>query len=93
MEIQNFCPETPFILVGTKMDMREAKNNPKNKKLTTKEEAITVGTNLGAAEIMECSAMTQAGLKDVFDKAIQVALHNRANERSSGRTRRKCNIL
>jgi Ras-related C3 botulinum toxin substrate 1 len=31
------------------------------------------GQELAAARVMECSAKTQVGLKDVFDEAIKVA--------------------
>jgi Ras-related C3 botulinum toxin substrate 1 len=36
------------------------------------------GQELAAARVMECSAKTQVGLKDVFDEAIKVALAARA---------------
>eukprot|EP00941_MAST-03F_sp_MAST-3F-sp1_P006452 g6452.t1 len=101
-EIQNFCPETPFILVGTKGDMRppseggKAGCNPKNKPLTDRNAAIQLGKELGAARTMECSAMTQKGLKQVFDAAISVALEKREQDtksRSRGRKFKGCSIL
>jgi small GTP-binding protein len=98
-EIANYCPETPFILVGTKGDMRPTSEggsglNPKSKPLTSRDEAISMGKRLGAARTMECSAMTQKGLKQVFDSAIAVALDAKQKTGPTGNRRKfKCCIL
>jgi Ras-related C3 botulinum toxin substrate 1 len=71
-EIQHHCPTTPMLLVGTKLDMRDDKetlNRLAEKKLApiSTEQGIQMAKEIRAVKYMECSALTQKGLKDVFD--------------------------
>jgi len=70
-EIRHHCPNVPFILVGTKSDLR--KNNKKDE-MISEEEGVAMAKDIGAVIYLECSAITQAGLHAVFDKAIRTAL-------------------
>jgi len=87
-ELQHYTPNAPILLVGLKIDKREERNSPNLSKrelridwLSASEPAITrhhedIKDLLGSKEVaayMECSAKTQQGLKDVFDKAIMLA--------------------
>jgi len=45
--------------------------------MVTKEHAERLGEELRAAAVKECSAMTQDGLKDVFDSCIRIGLDHR----------------
>ncbi|XP_065919124.1 uncharacterized protein [Dysidea avara] len=69
-EITKYSPGVPFLLVGTKIDDPEANKKPYEKylNLTTIEELAEV---IGAVKYVECSALTQKGLKTVFDEAIR----------------------
>jgi len=90
-ELKHFCPETPFILVGTKLDMR---NNPsetqklkeQGQSVISTESGENLGRKLGALRYMECSAKTQANLKEVFDEAVRSFL--RPSKKKS-----VCNLL
>jgi Ras-related C3 botulinum toxin substrate 1 len=78
-EIQHHCPNTPFILVGTKLDMRDDKETLarlSEKKLApiTTEQGSQMAKEIKAVKYMECSALTQKGLKEVFDDAIRAVL-------------------
>eukprot|EP01101_Sappina_pedata_P012973 TRINITY_DN92_c0_g2_i1.p2 TRINITY_DN92_c0_g2~~TRINITY_DN92_c0_g2_i1.p2 ORF type:complete len:196 (-),score=103.50 TRINITY_DN92_c0_g2_i1:99-686(-) len=78
-EIQHHCPNAPVILVGTKLDMREDKetlDRLAEKKLSpiSTEQGNKMATEIKAVKFMECSALTQKGLKDVFDEAIRAVL-------------------
>lgn len=55
----------------------------------TKEQAENRVREINARCYMECSALTQEGLKNVFDEAIRAAL---TKPKTTRRTR-KCNIL
>jgi len=82
-EIRHHCPNSPFLLVGTKSDLRKdaralEKLKAKGASLVDLARAEEKGQELAAARVMECSAKTQVGLKDVFDEAIKVALAARA---------------
>ena len=66
----NHCPKTPFLLVGTQIDLRDDPSTieklAKNKqKPITPETAEKLARDLKAAKYVECSALTQKGLKNV----------------------------
>eukprot|EP01100_Stratorugosa_tubuloviscum_P005688 TRINITY_DN252_c1_g3_i10.p1 TRINITY_DN252_c1_g3~~TRINITY_DN252_c1_g3_i10.p1 ORF type:complete len:197 (-),score=109.22 TRINITY_DN252_c1_g3_i10:234-824(-) len=78
-EVRHHCPTTPVILVGTKIDLRDDKDTLS--RLAEKKQApisIDQGNQLAkevnAVKFMECSALTQRGLKDVFDEAIRTVI-------------------
>lgn len=66
----------PIVLVGTKMDKRDDPET-KAKLAETRMEPIQfkqgddAAKRIGAREYVECSALTQVGLKKVFDTAIK----------------------
>ena len=69
----------PKILVGTKLDLRD---NPaelerlrsRNQRPVTAAQGDAMRKKISALSYKECSALTQAGLKDIFDEAIKVVL-------------------
>ena len=78
-EIQHHSPGVPFILVGTKLDLRDDEDTIhrlREKRLAPVDEQSGVGLakQLGAYKYLECSALTQRGLKTVFDEAIRCVL-------------------
>ena len=78
-EITHHCPKTPFLLVGTQIDLRDdaatiEKLAKVKQKPITVEAAEKLARELRAVKYVECSALTQKGLKNVFDEAILAAL-------------------
>merc|ERR1712179_178875 len=85
-EVTHHCPDTPIILVGTKADMREdpgeiQKLRDKNQEMVTVQEANNLVKTLQSKKpaihiqkYLECSALSQKGLKSVFDEAIRIAI-------------------
>ena len=78
-EVRHHCPEVPILLVGTKMDLRSnmdtlKKLEEKGLALVRTEQGNTVAKEVGAIEYLECSAMDQESLKNVFDQAIRSGL-------------------
>ena len=66
-EINHFCPGTPFLLVGTQIDLREEAVSKETQPLTASE-GSRLAKELKAVKYLECSALTQKGLKTVFDE-------------------------
>jgi Ras-related C3 botulinum toxin substrate 1 len=92
-EIQHHAPGVPLVLVGTKADLRgdqEQLSQLTQKGLTmvTKSAADGMAQEIGAAKYLECSALTQEGLKAVFDEAIRAALQPKKKKKKGG-----CQIL
>jgi len=92
-EIQHHAPHVPILLVGTKSDLRSddatvSQLKSKGLDLISLDKANAKAKEIGAVKYMECSALTQTGLKDVFDEAIRAALSKPNKKR-----RRKCLIL
>ncbi len=74
-EVRRRRPNTPYILVGTQLDLRSDKNEiarlaKSKQKLITKEEGLKLARRIGALRYYECSALTQKGLKQVFNNVI-----------------------
>jgi len=88
-EVQHHCPNSPILLVGTKLDMREDKetlNRLAEKKLApiTTEQGQQMAKEIKAVKYMECSALTQKGLKDVFDEAIRAVITPKTEQKKKG---------
>uniref|UniRef100_A0A8C7VGW1 small monomeric GTPase n=1 Tax=Oncorhynchus mykiss TaxID=8022 RepID=A0A8C7VGW1_ONCMY len=78
-EVRHHCPSTPIILVGTKLDLRDEKETIeklKEKKLApiTYPQGLALAKDVDSVKYLECSALTQRGLKTVFDEAIRAVL-------------------
>eukprot|EP00041_Stephanoeca_diplocostata_P015063 m.284677 g.284677 ORF g.284677 m.284677 type:complete len:194 (+) comp19912_c2_seq1:170-751(+) len=78
-EVSHHCPNTPLILVGTKLDLRDDKttlDQLQSKNLTplTYPQGLQMAREINAVKYLECSALTQKGLKTVFDEAIRAVL-------------------
>jgi GTPase SAR1 family protein len=87
-ELKHFCPDVPFLLIGTKADQRNDTEELKKIKQTglsivTTEQAQELAQKLKAEKYMECSAKTQDNLKNVFDESIRAVL--RAQEKKQKR--------
>jgi len=87
-EITEHAPETPIILVGTKLDLRgkteavqSLKENNQEPISTEKGEALS--KKIGAKKYLECSALTQEGLAKVFEEAVKVILFPKSSEQAA----------
>jgi len=79
-EIRGKCPDSPLLVVGTKIDLRDNPNEVKACKddsgmdPISKEQGILLAEHIGAHKYVECSALTQTGLSAVFDEAMKMVL-------------------
>jgi len=78
-EVSHYCPKTPYILVGTKLDLREDSDTietliSKKQSPITYEQGFQLMQEIGAVKYMECSALTRIGLNEVFEEAIRAVL-------------------
>ncbi|KAG9344586.1 hypothetical protein JZ751_011258 [Albula glossodonta] len=69
-ELQEYAPSVPFLLIGTQIDLRDdpktiAKLNDMKEKPITTEQGQKLAKEIGACCYVECSALTQKGLKTV----------------------------
>jgi len=74
-EIRRHMPNAPIILLGTKLDLRKDKDTverlkDKKSKPVSYEEGIVLAKQIGACAYLECSALTQSGVKNVFQEVI-----------------------
>ena len=76
--------------MGTKSDLRNDSFAVSKVVYTTNEDAMQMVEEVGAVVYLECSALTQEGLKEVFDEAIRAAL-NKHNEKNT--KTKTCSLL
>jgi len=74
-EVRHHCPKTSIILVGTKSDLRDdPKDSQKFPHKISNSQGSGLAKEIGAVKYLECSALTNKGLKAVFDEAIRCVL-------------------
>lgn len=96
-EVTHHSPNTPIILVGLKLDLREDKQVIEKLRETHMSPiTYTVGLNaakeIGAIKYLECSALTQKGLKNVMDEAIRAVLRPPESEKKKS-SRPRCSLI
>ncbi|XP_006003121.1 ras homolog family member Gb [Latimeria chalumnae] len=85
-EVTHHCPNTPIILVGTKKDLR---SDPDTVKKLKEQNQAPISAQQGQAllrhirgiKYMECSALNQDGIKEVFTEAVR-AVFNPATQKN-----------
>lgn len=75
-EVHHHCPGVPCLIVGTQVDLRDdpavvAKLAKQKMAPVRREDGERMAKELGAVKYVECSALTQYKLKDVFDEVGQ----------------------
>lgn len=81
-EVHHFCPNVPFLLIATKIDLR---NDPATRQQLARdkesiirpEEGKAMADKVGAWRYLECSAKTREGVRAVFDNATLAALQKK----------------
>ncbi|XKL64272.1 hypothetical protein PGB90_004358 [Kerria lacca] len=77
-ELKHYCPKVPIILIGTKSDLRETGDdvvsNGEGKKLKNK---------IHAAKYMECSALKNQGLDEIFVESVKYSIQKYSHKKQS----------
>ena len=80
-EIQEFCPDKPFILVGLKSDLRDEFDSRADELRAKQMEPVPrakgeeMAKKIHACCYIECSALKAKNLTEVFDNAVRFAIH------------------
>lgn len=93
-EIVQYNPKTPFILVGTKLDLRD---NPdmiqslkaNNLSPVSGEMGEKLAKEIGASKFLECSALSQKNLPQVFEESVKTVFTAHADTASSSNNKVK----
>lgn len=78
-ELNHHCPDTPIVLVGTHLELREDKETLEKlaeEKLgpVSYSQGRQMQEEIGAVSYAECSARTGKGVDTVFEQAIRAGL-------------------
>ncbi|KAK3676239.1 GTPase Cdc42 [Recurvomyces mirabilis] len=97
-EVHHHCPGVPCLIVGTQTDLRDdpqVRDKLAKQKMqpVRKEDGERMAKDLGAVKYVECSALTQYKLKDVFDEAIVAALEPPVAKTGKKRKGKGCVVL
>ena len=81
-ELNHHCPGVPILLVGTKEDLRddpEVISHLASRGLSpiAYSQGLECSRDIGAVRYMECSALTQKGVQEVFIEGARAALRVR----------------
>ncbi|XP_055878464.1 cdc42 homolog [Biomphalaria glabrata] len=81
-EIRKYCPNTPVILVGTQIDLRDEAQPAKPQRNTAKgppvfistKDGVHAATKMNLDTYVECSSLTEAGISRLREAAIENGL-------------------
>lgn len=78
--MSHHCPGVPILLVGTKSDLRndagtQRKLKEQNQTPVTHHQGAILARQIQAVRYLECSALNQDGIKDVFSEAVRAFLN------------------
>ncbi|XP_075957348.1 ras homolog family member Gb isoform X1 [Anarhichas minor] len=79
-EVSHHCPSVPILLVGTKSDLRndgetQRKLKEQNQMPVSHQQGAALARQIHAVRYLECSALNQDGIKDVFAEAVRAFLN------------------
>lgn len=85
-EVSEHCPNVPILLVGTKKDLRDDpevlnKLKEKNQSVVSQQQGVALARQIQASKYMECSALNQDGVKEVFTEAVLAFLKPKSQAR------------
>ncbi|KAJ7866528.1 small GTPase rac1p [Mycena leptocephala] len=100
-ELHHHAPSTPVLLVGTKLDLREdqatiEKLRQQRTAPIQYQQGVQTQREIGAVKYLECSALTQMGLKvrmPVFDEVMRAALNPPQRMTRPAKPQIKCIVL
>lgn len=86
-EIMHHCPITPIVLCATKVDLRDDpsisdKLAQRGARILLPQDGEAMARDIGAAAYMETSALTQRGLKQLFDTVVKLTLSPPKSQKS-----------
>ncbi|XP_048884719.1 rho-related GTP-binding protein RhoG-like isoform X1 [Brienomyrus brachyistius] len=92
-EVSHHCPGVPILLVGTKKDLRTDGDTVKKLReqglaATTGQQGSSLAKQIGAIKYLECSALLQEGVREVFMEAVRAVLYP-----SNKKNAKKCVLL
>lgn len=92
-QVSHHCPGVPIMLVGTKSDLRndgetQRKLKEQNQTPVTNQQGNALARQIHAVRYLECSALNQDGIKDVFAEAVRAFLNPQPTV-----TKRPCVLL
>ncbi|XP_054890368.1 rho-related GTP-binding protein RhoG-like [Poeciliopsis prolifica] len=78
-EVSQQRPKVPILLLGTKSDLRADEETVKKLKEqglapTTHQQGDVLANQIGAVKYLECSALQQENIREVFEEAARVVL-------------------
>lgn len=74
-EIKSISPESPFYIIGTKIDLRDNNKDPLREGIfTTTREGDELAEELSAIDYLECSALLRQNIDEIFIEAVKYLL-------------------
>ncbi|XP_071402992.1 rho-related GTP-binding protein RhoG-like [Centroberyx affinis] len=92
-EVTHHCPNVPILLVGTKSDLCVDQGvletlRGQNQTAVTQQQGAALARQINAVKYLECAAINQDGLNEVFDEAAHAFLNHQPTT-----TKKPCSLL
>ncbi|XP_075912724.1 rho-related GTP-binding protein RhoG [Petromyzon marinus] len=97
-EVTHHCPAAPLLLVGTKADLRSDPDTLRKLKEAgqapvSSHQGTALARQVRAVRYLECSALTQDGIRAVFEEAVRAVVNPGASRAGQRGGRTACRLL
>ena len=97
-EVKHFCPGVPIILCGNKKDLRnnedvKAKLQGHKQVPVQIEDGIQAARAIDAVSFVECSALTKAGVMELFETAARSSMAKNSKKKNKKFKNAKCCLV
>nr|XP_027206155.1 ras-related protein Rac1-like [Dermatophagoides pteronyssinus] len=97
-EIRHHCNDVPIILVGTKIDLRDDRETLSQLAQygqcpIRREQGQKMASKIKAIKYLECSALTQRGLKQIFEEAVRCIVIPNEKQNFKKSNRNNCLVM
>ncbi len=97
-EVKHHRPDTPYILVGTKVDLRDnadtlARLAEKRLAPVSTLQGMEMAKEIGATKFVEVSSFNHHNLRQVFEEAVRAAITPVQSKKTKGKGKSKCSLM
>ena len=95
LEIKHHCPNVPYLLIATKIDLRDDRillcDSNSESDFVSHEDGLIMKNNINAIKFVECSSKNQLNIRHIFDIVVDIYIEQK--NKNTRRRKKRCKLF